>query len=74
MQSKIKRRATNAAIRYCYKTLARARIGHNIITVSTKERNKISLPFSEVNLLNGLNAHDAHADELAQLSATETDF
>ena len=74
MQSKIKRRATNAAIRHRNKTLARACIGHNIITVSTKERNKIGLPFSEVDLLNGLNAHGAHAYELAQLSATETDF
>ncbi|WP_022965631.1 hypothetical protein [Denitrificimonas caeni] len=74
MQSKIKRRVTNAAIRHRYKTLARARIGQNIITASTKEQNKVGLPFSEVDLLNGLNAHGAHADELAQLSATETDF
>ncbi len=47
MQSKIKRRATNAAIRHRYKTLARACIGQNIITVSTKEQNKVGLPFQK---------------------------
>ncbi len=32
---------------------------------------EVSLPFSEKDLLKGLNAHRAHADELAHLSETE---
>ena len=32
---------------------------------------KKRLPFSEENLLKGLTAHTAHADELAELSAKE---
>ena len=74
MQSKIKRRGTNAAIQHRHKILTRVRIGQNIITASTKEQNKNGLPFSEADLLNELDTHGAHADEHAQLSATETDF
>ncbi|MAM89084.1 MAG: hypothetical protein CME36_17430 [unclassified Hahellaceae] len=34
---------------------------------------KVNLPFSEADLLKGLNAHGAHADEIAAPSSTGAD-
>ena len=40
--------------------------------LSGKTPRKVKLPFSEAGLLVGLDAYGAHADEIAQLSASET--
>lgn len=44
-----------------------------MIVVETRERalRKINLPLSETDLLKGLDAHGAHADEVAEPSAYE---
>ena len=41
--------------------------------ISSKAPRKVNLPFSEAELLVGLDADGAHADALAQPSAAETD-
>lgn len=84
MQSEIKQWGNSAAVRISSKILAQARLGVSsaitievedgkIIIGAVQERatRKVKLPFSEKDLLKGLDAHGAHADELAQPSATE---
>ena len=41
--------------------------------ISSKAPRKVNLPFSEAELLLGLDAHGAHADALARPSAAELD-
>ncbi len=45
--------------------------GAAVIESSNSTGRKISLPFSETDLLQGLDAAGAHAEELAQLSEKE---
>ncbi len=83
MQSEIKRWGNSAAVRLSSKILAQARLdvaspisidvkaGKIVIEASDKAPRKINLPFSEADLLKGLDAQGAHADELAQPSADE---
>jgi antitoxin MazE len=83
MQSEIKRWGNSAAVRLSSKILAQAKLGVSspisidvkagkiVIEASGKAARKVNLPFSEADLLQGLDAHGAHADELAQPSATE---
>ncbi|MCG5516673.1 MULTISPECIES: MazF family transcriptional regulator [unclassified Ectothiorhodospira] len=84
MQSEIKRWGNSAAVRLSSKILAQARLdvsspvtihvkaGKIVIEAADKPPRKVNLPFSEADLLKGLDAHGAHADELASPSATET--
>ncbi|HCW91181.1 MAG TPA: MazF family transcriptional regulator [Marinobacter sp.] len=46
--------------------------GKIVIEAAEKAQRKVNFPFSEADLLKGLDAHGAHADELAQPSASET--
>ncbi|KKN50834.1 hypothetical protein LCGC14_0628700 [marine sediment metagenome] len=83
MQSEIKRWGNSAAVRLSSKILAQAKLdvsspisidvkaGRIVIEAARKASRKVNLPFSEADLLKGLDAHGAHADELAQPSATE---
>lgn len=83
MQSEIKRWGNSAAVRLTSKILAQANLevsspinievqdGKIVIEAARKVSRKVNLPFSEADLLKGLDAHGAHADELAQPSATE---
>lgn len=83
MQSEIKRWGNSAAVRLTSKILAQANLevsspinievqdGKIVIEAARKAPRKVNLPFSEADLLKGLDAHGAHADELAQPSATE---
>lgn len=77
MHSEIKRWGNSAAVRLSSKILAQSRLdvsspinievkaGKIIIESAQKAALKVRLPFSEKELLKGLNAHTAHADELA---------
>lgn len=83
MQSEIKRWGNSAAVRLSSKILAQAQLdvsspvsinvkdGKIIITAIANAARRIKLPFSETDLLKDLDAHGAHADELAQPSASE---
>ena len=83
MQSEIKRWGNSAAVRLSSKILAQARLdvaspvsidvkgGKIVIEAASKAARKINLPFSEADLLAGLDAHSAHADELGLPSAAE---
>lgn len=83
MQSEIKRWGNSAAVRLSSKILAQAKLdvsssisievtdGKIVIEAAAKAARKVNLPFSEADLLTGLDAHGAHADELAQPTATE---
>ena len=83
MQSEIKRWGNSAAVRLSSKILAQAKLdvsspissdvkaGKIVIEAAQKAPRKVNLPFSEADLLKGLDAHGAHADELAQPSASE---
>lgn len=83
MQSEIKRWGNSAAVRLSRDILAQARLdvtspisidvkaGKIVIEASCKAARKVNLPFSEADLLVGLDAHGAHADALAQPSAAE---
>lgn len=83
MQSEIKRWGNSAAVRLPGKILAQAKLGVSspisidvkagkiVIEASPKAPCKVNLPFSEADLLKGLDAHGAHADEIALPSATE---
>lgn len=78
MQSEIKRWGNSAAIRLTRGILAEARLdvdspvtvvveGRKIIIESTGEplKKHLALPFSEADLIRGLNPDTAHAEELA---------
>ncbi|PFG10396.1 MazF family transcriptional regulator [Marinobacter sp. LV10MA510-1] len=83
MQSEVKRWGNSAAVRLSSKILAQARLdvsspiridvkaGKIVIEAVEKASRKINLPFSEADLLVGLDAHGAHADEIAEPSAAE---
>jgi len=83
MQSEIKRWGNSAAVRLSSKILAQAQLdvsspisidvkdGKIIIEAAAETAYRIKLPFSETDLLKGLDAHGAHADELAQPSVSE---
>ena len=83
MQSEIKRWGNSAAVRLSRKILAQAKLdvsstitidvkaGKIVIEGAQKVQRKVKLPFSEADLLKGLDAHGAHSDELAQPSAAE---
>lgn len=83
MQSEIKRWGNSAAVRLSTRVLAQANLdvsspisirvkaGKIVIEGVKKATRKVNLPFSEADLLKGLDAHSAHADELAHLSASE---
>ncbi|MBP4081295.1 hypothetical protein [Aeromonas sp. MrichA-1] len=77
MNTEIKLWGNSAAIRLSRKVLNKANLdvsspisidvvdGKIIIVAAKKAPRKIRLPFSEADLLMGLNAHVAHADEIA---------
>ena len=83
MQSEIKRWGNSAAVRIPSKILAQANLdvsspisievkaGKIVIGADVNTKRKVNLPFSDAFLLEGLDAHSAHADELAQPSITE---
>ncbi|HEY1057226.1 MAG TPA: hypothetical protein VGE55_00690 [Limnobacter sp.] len=84
MHSEIKRWGNSAAIRLSSKLLAEARLdvsspvnievldGKIIIEpLAQVPRRRVHLPFSEADLLEGLNSDTAHADLLAKPSNTE---
>ncbi len=83
MQSEIKRWGNSAAVRLSSKILAQAKMdvsspisidvkaGKIVIEATERAPRKVNLPFSEADLLKGLDAHGAHAVELAQPSASE---
>ncbi|MGU5694925.1 Antitoxin MazE (plasmid) [Aeromonas rivipollensis] len=83
MQSEIKRWGNSAAVRIPSKILAQANLdvsspisievkaGKIVIGADVNTKRKVNLPFSEAFLLEGLDAHSDHADELAQPSITE---
>ena len=84
MQSEIKKWGNSAAVRLPARVLAAAGletgVAINITTENNKvvieaianiPRKKLKLPFTEEQLLTDLNAHTAHADELAELSPAE---
>ncbi len=84
MQSEIKRWGNSAAVRLSRDILAQARLdvaspisidvkaGKIVIQAADGEVRKIKLPYSEADLLKGLDAHGAHADALAEPAAAET--
>lgn len=83
MQTEIKRWGNSAALRLPSKLLAQAHLeiatpvdinveaGKIIIQARPKKQKKVRFPFTEKQLLKGLNAKTAHADELASLTANE---
>jgi len=84
MRSEIKRWGNSAAIRLPRGILAEARLdvsssvtvvveGRKIIIEATGEppRQRLALPFSEADLIRGLNPETAHADALARPSGAE---
>jgi antitoxin MazE len=84
MRSEIKRWGNSAAIRLPARILAEAKLdvdspvsmvvkGKKIIIEATGEpsRKRLSLPFSEADLVRGLDAGTAHADELAHPTGKE---
>lgn len=83
MHSEIKRWGNSAAVRLPSKILAQARLdvasvvsievqeGKIVIGAAPKTQRKVKLPFSESDLLQGLNAHNAHANALATPAITE---
>ncbi len=85
MHTEIKRWGNSAAIRLSSKLLAATRLeisslisieveGNRIIIQALPEETgrRLSLPYSEEDLLAGLTPETAHADALAELSAVET--
>ena len=83
MQNEIKRRGNSAAVRLPSKILAQTKLdvsspisinvkaGKIVIEAVQKSQRKVNLPFSEADLLEGLDSYGAHADEIAQPSANE---
>lgn len=83
MQTEIKRWGNSAAVRLPSKILAQANLdvsspirigvksGKIVIEAAPQTVRKVNLPFSEADLLKGLDPHSAHADDLAELSSSE---
>ena len=86
MQSEIKRWGNSAAVRLPKDIMAQAKLHPaSPITIEVKGRRiiiqaapvsarKVKLPFTEEELLRGLDAHRAHADELAEIDLSEAGF
>ncbi len=86
MQTKIKRWGNSAAVRLSSKILAQSRLtvssairievedGRIVIEAADEQDRKPGLPFSEADLLHGLDAHGAHADELAAPLTGELEY
>lgn len=78
MHSEVKRWGNSAAVRLSSKILAQANLsisspiqievqdGKIIIEQNVRANRKVKLPFSEAELLKGLDNYGAHGDELAQ--------
>ena len=86
MQTEIKRWGNSGAVRLTSKILAAAHLdinspisievkGHRIIIepLSENKTKKLKLPFSETELIDGLNPENSHADELDFIKSTEFD-
>ncbi|MCP1677259.1 antitoxin MazE [Natronocella acetinitrilica] len=83
MKSEIKRWGNSAAVRLSSKILAQAKLdvsspisidvkaGKIVIEAVERAPRKVNLPFSEADLLEGLDARGAHADDLAEPSESE---
>lgn len=83
MQSQINKWGNSAAIRIPASILADSGLSvHSNISIEVKDgciiiepakvaRKSLNLPFSEASLLQNLNAHNSHADEVAELLASE---
>lgn len=83
MQSEIKRWGNSAAVRLSSKILTQAKLdlsspinievrdGKIVIEALATTIKKVKLPFSEAQLLSGLDAYSAHADEITQPSSGE---
>ena len=83
MLTEIKRWGNSAAVRLPTRVLAQAHLdvsspisisvkaGKIIIEAAQEASFKVNLPFSEADLLKGLDAYSAHADELALPSSIE---
>lgn len=83
MQSEIKRWGNSGAVRLTSRILAQASLaisspiqihaerGRIVIEAASECSCRVRLPFAESELIAGLDAHAAHADELATPSACE---
>lgn len=83
MRSEVKRWGNSAAVRLSSKILEQANLdvsspisidvkaGKIVIEAAQKAPRRSNLPFSEADLLKGLDAYGAHADELAKPSGSE---
>jgi len=84
MLSEIKKWGNSAAVRLPSKILASAGldtgapisievVGNKVIIepVANKPARRLKLPFTEAQLLSGLDEHTSHADELTELSSSE---
>jgi len=82
-QSEIKQWGNSAAVRLTSRILAQAHLsiaspirirveeGRIVIEAAEKPSGRVKLPFSEADLITGLDAYTAHADELASPSGGE---
>ena len=83
MQAEIKRWGNSAAIRLPSRVLAQAKLDVNspiriqvkgdkiIIEAATPTKRKVKLPFTEADLLRGLDPNTSHADSLASPNLRE---
>lgn len=83
MQSEIKRWGNSGAVRLTSRILAQASLaisspiqihvehGRIVIEAASEDFRRVKLPFAESELIAGLDAHTAHADELATPSVSE---
>ena len=83
MQSEIKRWGNSAAVRLPSKILTQAKVdvsslisievrdGKIVIEATEATSRRVKLPFSEADLLKGLDAHGVHADEIAEPTTNE---
>jgi len=84
MLSEVKKWGNSAAVRLSSKVLAAAGLDTGaqisievvdnkviIESVTDKPKRRLKLPFTEAQLLSGLDRHTSHADELTELSSSE---
>jgi len=86
MQSEIKQWGNSAAVRLSRTILAQAGLdvaspveievmeGRIVIKAATTPVKTLKLPYSEEDILRGMTAYTAHADELASVTGTELDY
>jgi len=84
MRTEIKRWGNSGAVRLTSRILAQASLavsspvqihaeqGRIVIEAVSERSRRVQLPFAESELIAGLDAHVAHADELATPSASES--